>query len=391
MRIRDVTTWAVDFGLYNTIYVRVRADDGAVGWGETAFRRRTRSLLALIDELGESLVGLDATRLEQHSERLYRDAFSGGTLLTTAISALDLALWDLNARCLGVPVHRLLGGLFRDRVPVYTHAAAGPTPEAYAATVQERVAAGFTAVKTTVPLFYGEVTSIAHRVAPAVGVHTTETELLPPGIFRRIAEFFEAAREAVGPDIRLMVDCHGRLNVANALALCEALAPFDLTFVEEPVPPERIDWLASVVARSPVPIAAGERWGHPMVSAPFIEQTGLAVAQPDVGICGGLTAARKIAVVAEMHAVSIGFHNPFGPLQSAATWQLAATLPNLLVCESMLTPAQEPFWGRYVADPPIVRDGWWEVSDAPGIGPTPDLEALGSATVRLELDKGGTR
>lgn len=391
MRIRDTRAWAVDFGFYNTIYLRLRTDEGAVGWGEIGFRRRTRSLLALLEELGESMVGLDATRLELHSERLYRDAFSGGVLLTTAISAFDMALWDINARSLGVPVHRLLGGRFRDQVPVYTHAAARSTPESFADSVSERVAAGFNAVKTTLPLFYREVTSVRHLESPSVGVHTTETELLPVGIFGRIAEFYAAARERVGPDVRLMVDCHGRLNVANALALCEKLAPFDITFIEEPVPAERVDWLAAVAARSPIPIAAGERWGHPLASAPFIEQTGLAIAQPDVGICGGLTAARKIAVIAEMHGVSVAFHNPFGPLQSAATWQLAATLPNLLICESMLTRAQEPYWGRYVDAPPVVRAGAWEVSDGPGIGPVPDVDALESNPAKTEHDRGGTR
>jgi galactonate dehydratase len=391
VEIEAFDTWAVDFGFYNAIYVRVQAAGGAEGYGEIAMRRRTRTLLALLDELGESLLGCDATRIELHAERLYRDAFLGGTLLTIAISAFDMALWDLNARALGVPAHRLLGGAFRDAVPVYTHVAAGDGPAQYAEAVRERVDAGFTAIKTTLPIFYRRVTSVRHDDAPLVGPHVTETELLPAGAIRRSAEFMAEARSAVGPDVRLMVDVHGRLNVSNALALCEALAPYDPLFVEEPVPPERSDWLAAVASRSPVPIASGERWGNHLMAAPFIEESGVAVVQPDVGICGGITPARKIAAIAEVHAISVAFHNPFGPLQSAATWHLAATLPNLLISESMLTPSQEPVWGRYVDNAPIVQDGIWQLSESPGFGPVPDVEALAAHPARYELDRGGTR
>jgi len=121
-----------------------------------------------------------------------------------------------------------------------------------------------------------------------------------------------------------MLDCHGRLNVANAIRLAEALEPYDLTFIEEPVPYERPDWLRDVSSRVSTPIAAGERWGNHLASAPFIEQHSVAIAQPDVGICGGLTVSRKIATLAEVHGISVAFHNPFGPLQSAATWHRAS-------------------------------------------------------------------
>ena len=391
MQIQSVDVWPVDFGFYNALYLRVRTDDGLEGYGEVAMRRRTRTLLALLGELGESMIGRDPTRIELHAERLYRDAFLGGTLLTIAISGLDMALWDLNARALGVPVHRLLGGAFRDAVPVYTHAPARESPEAFAESIRERVDAGFTAVKTTLPVFYSQVTSVRHERPPAVDLHLTETELLPAGTIRTIAEFYSEARAAVGPDVRLMVDCHGRLNPSTALLLCEALEPFDITFVEEPVPPERVEWLRTVARRSRVPIAAGERWGNHLASAPFVERSGIAVVQPDVGICGGITTARKIAAIAEAHAVSVAFHNPFGPLQSAATWQLAAAIPNLLISESMLTAAQQQYWERYVDDPPRVEGGLWHVSDAPGLGPVLDVESLTKHPPRYELDRGGTR
>lgn len=391
LRIARIRRWPVDFGFYNAIYVQIETECGAIGEAEVAMRRRTRSVVALLDEMADNLVGADATRIEQIQERLYRDAFLGGTLLTIAISAIDQALWDLNARALGVPLHRMLGGLFRDEVLLYTHAAASGSPEALAEQVRDRVARGFRGIKTTLPAFYEKVTSIRHDKPPLVPVHHTETEILSPRTFSYIAEFFAAAREAAGPDVHLMVDCHGRLNVANSIRLAEALEPYQLTFIEEPVPYERPDWLREVSTRVTTPIAAGERWGNHLASAPYLESHSVAVAQPDVGICGGVTAARRIANLAEAHAISVAFHNPFGPLQSAATWQLAATLPNFMISESMVTPEQDPYWQRYVIDAPIVSGGVWRPTDAPGLGSRLDVDELERSQPRLVLDLGGTR
>lgn len=391
MKIARIRRWPVDFGFYNAVYVQIETEDGAVGEAEVAMRRRTRSVVALLDEMADNLVGADATRIEQIQERLYRDSFLGGTLLTIAISAIDQALWDLNARALGVPVHRMLGGAFRDEVLVYTHAAASGSPEALAERIRDGIERGFRGIKTTLPGFYEKVTSVRHENPQVVPVHQTETEILKPSIFSYIAEYFAAAREAAGPDVHLMLDCHGRLNVANAIRLAEALAPYRLTFIEEPVPYERPDWLREVSTRVSTPIAAGERWGNHMASAPFLESHSVAVAQPDVGICGGITAARRIAAIAEAHAISIAFHNPFGPLQSAATWQLAATLPNFMISESMVTPEQAPYWQRYVNDAPVVSDGVWRPTDKPGLGPTLNIEELEQSGPRLILDLGGTR
>lgn len=391
MKIARIRRWPVDFGFYNAVYVQIETDDGAVGEAEVAMRRRTRSVVALLDEMADNLVGADATRIERIQERLYRDAFLGGTLLTIAISAIDQALWDLNARALGVPVHRMLGGAFRDEVLVYTHAPASESPEKLAERVRERVDRGFRGIKTTLPGFYEKVTSVHHERAQVVPVHQTETEILNPSIFSYIADYFAAAREAAGPDVHLMLDCHGRLNVANSIRLAEALEPYRLTFIEEPVPYERPDWLREVSTRVTTPIAAGERWGNHMASAPFLESHSVAVAQPDVGICGGITAARRIATIAEAHAISIAFHNPFGPLQSAATWQLAATLPNFMISESMVTPEQAPYWQRYVVNAPVVKDGVWRPTDTPGLGPTLNVDELERSEPRLVLDLGGTR
>lgn len=391
MRITGVRQWIAEFGYYNAIYVRIETDSGVVGESEVGMRRRTRTVSALIEEMGEYLIGKDATRIEQHFERLYRDSFLGGTLLTIGISALDMALWDLNARALGVPVHRLLGGKFRDRVPVYTHARATENPESFAVEVADRIASGFTAIKTTLPGFYTKVSSVHHEQPAAIPARQTETELLPNWIWPMVGEYFQAAREVAGPDVHFMLDCHGRLNVANAVRLAEVLEPYNLTFIEEPVPYERVDWMREVSMRSTTPIATGERWASHYGAAPFLEQHAVAVAQPDVGWCGGITGARKIATMAEAHGISIAFHNPFGPLASAAAWQLGAVLPNYLISESMLTPEQIVYWDRYTENPPRVENGEWVVTDDPGLGPRLKVEEIVKHPMRIEYDQGGTR
>jgi galactonate dehydratase len=285
----------------------------------------------------------------------------------------------------------MLGGAFRDEVLLYTHAPATESPESLAGLIRNRVELGFRGVKTTLPTFYQEVTSIRHENPPVVSVHQTETEILSPRTFDYIADFFAAAREAAGPDVHLMLDCHGRLSVANAIRLTEALEPFKLTFIEEPVPYERPDWLREVSSRSSTPIAAGERWGNHYGSAPFIEAHSVAIAQPDVGLCGGLTAARKIANIAEAHAISIAFHNPFGPLQSAATWHLGLSLPNFMISESAMRPDAKSYWERYVIDPPVISGGVWRPADAPGLGPRLNVAELERSEPRFILDAGGTR
>ncbi|GAA1604423.1 galactonate dehydratase [Kribbella hippodromi] len=391
MKITAVRQWAAEFGYYNAHYVRIETDAGVVGESEVGMRRRTRTVAALIEELGEYLVGKDPTRIEQHFERLYRDSFLGGTLLTIGISALDNALWDLNARDLGVPVHRLLGGKFRDEVPVYTHARATETPELFAAEIRDRLDSGFRAIKTTLPGFYTKVSSVHHEQPAAIPARLTETEPLPNWFWSLITEYFQAARDEAGPDVTLMLDCHGRLSVANAVRLAETLEPFGLAFIEEPVPYERADWLREVSQRSSTPIATGERWANHYGAAPFLENHAVSVAQPDVAWCGGITAAKRIAALAETQGVSVAFHNPFGPLASAAAWQLGATLPNFLMSESMITPEQLVFWDRYLENPPRVENGVWVVTDDPGLGPRLRVDEISKHPPRYDYDRNGTR
>lgn len=391
MTIERIERWVADFGFYNAIYIRITDSDGAYGDAEIAMRRRTRTLVALVDELGESLIGADPARISLLNERMIRDAFLAGGLFNIVVSGFDTALWDLKSKSAGLPLYQMLGGAYRTRVPLYTHVAAGESPEAFAESVAERVSAGFSAIKTTLPGFYKEVTSIPHRSAPVVPLHQNEYEPIPNQYWNTVESFIAAGRAAAGSDVRILLDCHGRLSPANAIRLCEVLAPYDLGFVEEPVMYEQPAWTRQVAARSRIPIAVGERAGAHHSSALMIAESGAAYFQPDVMVCGGITVAAKICAVAESQGTSIAFHNPYGPLQSLATWHLAATIPNHYLSESMLTPSQRPYWSRYVDVSPSVEDGHWSPTDRPGLGSEIDLDAVSHASANLAYDRLGTR
>jgi galactonate dehydratase len=195
-----------------------------------------------------------------------------------------------------------------------------------------------------------------------------ETELLPTALFDRIAGWFAAARDAFGPQLEIMVDCHGRLSLANAVRLTDALAPFGLLFVEEPLPPESADEYARLSARSRVPIAAGERLVSVYDVRPFLERGALAVLQCDVVNCGGITGARKIAALSEAYYVPYAPHNPNGPIATLAAAHVLASIPNALILETVGSEADAAVFAEIVDQPPRVERGVLVVPDAPGIG-----------------------
>jgi galactonate dehydratase len=377
MKIEQIRTAIVPLGFRNSIFTRIETDTGHFGCSEVVLKRASGTVTAHLADLTPCLIGQDPRRIEHLAETLYRDSFwVGGPLHATALSAIDVALWDLKGRALGAPVHELLGGPTRTAVPVYAHCPAGADPEALAAQARRCVARGDRALKITLPLFYGAAPSdwavdqpLGYSGSPGAIARTLkETEYLPTSTFDRIADFFDAARRAVGPDIELAVDCHGRLNVANALRLCAAIEPFRLLFVEEPVPPEDPEALAAVARASPIPIAAGERWATIHGVLPFLKAGAVHLLQPDVANCGGLTQARKIAALAEAYGIGLAPHNPNGPLATAASVQLAASIPNFTMLETIGGPDDDALNRSVVSAPLGAVDGRLPVPEAPGLG-----------------------
>jgi galactonate dehydratase len=359
MKITDIEChllW-IDTTRLNWIFTLVRTDAGLTGLSGVIMRRHEFTVREAILELADYLVGKDPLLREEHFEKQYRDGFwVGGALFTTALSAVDLALWDIAGQAAGVPVHSLLGGACRDRIRVYC-GIHGATPEAAAEAARQAVAAGYTAIKAA-PL-----PDPAH-----FGPHHKESEGLSNGAIRSGVRQIEAIRRAVGDDIDIAIDAHGRLSPVNALRAANALADYGLLFFEEPVPPESVSALRFVHERSPIPIASGERMHTIYGARDFIEAESLAIVQADLVNTGGYTQYKKIAALAEAHYLSIALHNPNGPLPSVENLQICAAIPNFLILEHVPDWNNPPWVGELLTHPAQLVDGHLLVPDGPGIG-----------------------
>jgi galactonate dehydratase len=373
MRIRHVSADVVDIGERNAHYVRIETDTGIVGIGETVLRRRDATVHANLLEVAEHLIGRDPLTIEDHAEKLFRDSFwAGGPLHAAARSAIDIALWDIKGQYLNAPVFELLGGRTRPTISVYAHASAGGSPEAFSRNLLAVQARGYLGAKAGLPLFYGgeEVDGGSYSGYPAaIDPSLRETEYLATATIDRIVDWFDAARRAVGWGFELMLDCHGRLNLQNATRLVDALRPFKLLFIEEPMPPEAVDDYARLRRRSVVPIAAGERLVSIFDVRPFLEKGAVSVLQCDVVNCGGLTGAKKIAAMAEAYYVPMAPHNPNGPIATLAAAHLMASIPNAYILETNGSETDDETFAKVVDRPPRVIQGTLTLDDrAPGLG-----------------------
>ncbi len=376
MRVTNVITQIVNLDFRNTVIVKVETDEGIFGVSETTMKRKTLSIEQSILELKRYLVGKDPTEIENHWEKMYRDSFwVGGTMHSTAISAIDCALWDILGKSCGLPVHKLLGGPTRTQVPVYCHCPAGGSPEEFAVNIKECQGRGYLAAKTTLPLFYGAQSANGNGgnswysgTNGLIDRAYRETEYLDASIWTRIGEFFLAAREAAGPEMGLAVDCHGRLNLKNSLRLCRALEKAELMFVEEPVPPENADVLAEVRRGTVIPIAAGERWATIYGVRDFVEKRAIDILQCDLVNCGGVTGMKKIAALAEAHYIGMAPHNPNGPLATAMNVHFAATIPNYMILETIGADSERKLEQELVKNPLKLEGGCLPVPTEPGYG-----------------------
>jgi galactonate dehydratase len=373
MKITAVRTRIVDFDYFNALLVWIDTDAGITGVAETVLKRHTATIEQGIHLLRSYLIGKDPTAIEDHWEKMYRDSFwVGGPMHATIISAVDCALWDILARSLGVAVHKLFGGPTRRQVMAYCHCPGGNTPEEFAANVKDCARRGYRAFKTTLPLFYGApvnngaLPSGYSGTSGEIDSSWKETEYLDPAIFRRIREFFVAAREAAGPHMGMALDVHGRFNVKGAIRLCEALDGLDLMFVEEPVPPENVEALAAVQRATSIPIAAGERWVTVHGVRPFLEKQAVDLLQCDLVNCGGLTALKKIAALAEAHYVGLAPHNPNGPLATLMNLQFAAAIPNFHILETIGSELSARHFRRVTGRELMLENGSLPVSTGPG-------------------------
>ena len=329
------------------LFLKIHTDEGVHGWGEPIVEGRAKTCAAAVAEVEPYLVGKDPRAVVHHWQAIYRHAFyRGGPVLTSVLSGIEQALWDIKGKLLGVPIYELLGGPTRDRVRVYAHV--GNNPER----LKERKAQGFTAFKTGV------------RRATQSGV------VASPQFIEEAAEAFAALREAGGKDVDIGIDFHGAISPQNAKLLIKALEPYQPLFIEEPVAAQNVDVMAEIARGTHLPIATGERiftkWGFREI----LEKGAATILQPDLCHAGGIMECRLIAGMAEAYYAAIAPHNPLGPISLAAGIQLAASIPNFLCQE------QVNLGDGYLKEPFQVENGYVRVPTKPGLGIEMDEEQL---------------
>ena len=293
--------------------VRIHTDTGLTGLGQTACWGYPEAVAGVVSAFERYLIGQDPLRIEHHWQYLYRMGPFRGNTLTGAISAIDVALWDIKGKRFQAPVWELLGGRCRDRIRLCLMAG-GSTPESMAETASAAVAEGFTALKFD----------------PITGLHP-DSGL--DRIVKNAVGLVGAAREAGGPDLDLVVEVHRKLTPLTALAVAEALAPFNLYFLEDPIQIDSIQSQADIARRTTVPIANGERLNTIWEFRELLEAGGPQYVRPDVALAGGLTHCKKIAAIAESYHCAVVTHNFLGPLTTAASLHLDACIPNFITQE----------------------------------------------------------
>lgn len=353
MKITNLETIPVFGGGRDWVFVRVHTDEGLIGTGEGTLEGRARTIVTAVEELKDWVVGQDPLRIEHLWQLMYRHAFyRGGPVMMSAISGVEQACWDIFGKSAGLPVHQLLGGHVRDKVRVYANGPRGETPEEIAESAREIVAAGYTAMKL-VP--FG-------AVKPLDGIATV----------RRAARIMEAVRDAVGPDVDLAVDAHGRLSPTMAIQIAHAIRDYGIYFFEEPCLPENAATMATVARECGIPVATGERlftkWGFRDV----LEKQAASVLQPDLAHCGGILEGRKIAAMAEVYYAGFAPHNPLSPVNMRASLHLDAVAPNFVIQEWVF---DDPTWrDEILVNPVVVKNGWVDVPMEPGLGTDLNLD-----------------
>lgn len=350
MRAFPITEWR------SFLFVVVDTDEGISGIGEAGITGRELAVAGMVEHLQSSLEGQDPFRIEHLWQVMFRGGFyPAGEILTAAIAAIDVALWDIKGKALGVPVYELLGGRVRDRVATYTHIHGSDTREVVAR-CRDAVDEGWHYLRWEVH-------------------HDEDGTLSPRRAVRAAIAQWEAVRAAVGEDIELLYDVHTRLTLPDAVRLCRALEPLRPFFIEDPLRSENDGAYARLRAQTSVPLAAGEQYGTKWDFRRLVEGELIDYARLDVAIAGGLTEARKIAASCETHGIELAVHNPIGPIATSASLHLNLAISNAAVQELPRRPSES--LADVVTGQPTWRDGFLLPPEAPGLGIELDIvEAL---------------
>lgn len=364
MKIARIETFRFWARWKNWLFVRVETDDGLHGWGEASLAGAIEAVDSAVHELGQVLIGQEAGGVERHWQAMYHAwRWRGGTIQSTAQSALDIALWDLEGKRLGVPVYRLLGGPYTDRVRAYaSHWLPNvETPEEAFEGAREAVRRGFTAFKWN-PFKNGNL----RRGEGDALVH--ETSLM------------EAARAGAGAGVDIFCDLGERLSARTALAAAREFAPFRPGFFEEPVPYENARAMIALKQQMPVPVATGEHLLSRWEFRELVEGAGADVLQPDLCHGGGITEVKRVASFADAYYLTIAPHNSGGPIATLASLHLVASIPNFYILEQM--EYERDLRDAICTEPPRIVEGHFELPTAPGLGTDLDFTAIADQSAR---------
>jgi L-alanine-DL-glutamate epimerase-like enolase superfamily enzyme len=354
MKITDITVYlAKEWRTF--LFVVIDTDEGIYGLGEAGITGRELAVQGAIEHFKPLLIGQDPFRTEHIWQMLFRGGFfPAQRILTAAIAAIDIALWDIKGKALGVPVYQLLGGLARDKVVTYNHNV-GETIEELVDSCQRSVEAGWKVIRWGLAHQNGSV----FEPRPAV---------------RRAIKEFQAVREAVGDAIEICMDVHTRVNLADAVTLCREVEPFRPYFMEDPLRIENAQSYRNLRNRTNVPLAVGEQYSSKWDFRQIIEEELTDYARVDLCVCGGISEAKKIAGWCETHYIDLAVHNPIGPVATSAFLHLCLSIPNFAVQELPRRPGTS--MPDVVLNQPIWEDGYLLPPEAPGLGIEFDREAI---------------
>ena len=362
MKVTEIKTIPVmDEGGSTYLFVKVDTDAGISGLGEAGIRFWGQAIESAVEQLSEVVVGQDPWSTERLWQQMFRGGFfPAGPVYSCAISAIDIALWDIKARSVGMPLYKLLGGPVRDKVVCYPHTQ-GHSLQELVDNCTRAVDEGWKFVRWGQPETHGrlEDSGTAGRLEPVKSI-------------RLAVEQMAAVREAVGPDIQICFDVHTRLDTAHVIAMCKDLEEFKPFFIEDPLRSENPDSYRTLARHVSLPIAAGEQWASKWPFRQVIEEELINYARIDLCIVGGITEALKITHWAETHYIDLAPHNPLGPVSAAACVSLCMASTNVGVQEMPRRP------GSFAQNLFPLQIGWEDgyafCHDAPGLGIEIDME-----------------
>ena len=349
MKVTQIKTFICHAYRTNWVFVKVITDSGLYGVGEATLEYREPTVVQAIKELERYLVGKDPHNIEAFGHDAYRDAYwRGGVVLMSALAGVEMALWDIKGKDLGVPVYQLLGGKVRDSVKCYANAwfAGAKKPEEFAQKAKIAVKNGFSGLKWDP---FGK-----------------EYLNIDPKHLNEALDCIAAVKDAVGDQVHLIIEGHGRFNVPTAVRIGNALEKFGILWFEEPIPPDDKKGIAWVRSKIATPVSGGERLYSRFEYADYLRMECADFWQPDVSHAGGIMEVRKIAAMAESHYIPVCPHNPSGPVANAATLQLAACIPNFYLLETM---ANDIPWRADVSTEKVkFENSEMFIPDLPGLG-----------------------